>query len=92
MEHGSFTPVVLTAFGGMGYETGRFAGKLIEKLSEKRQTEKSVVASYIRRKISFELVKSQVACVRGSRNLWKKLVIDTGEIEVVDQQANIVGS
>ena len=92
VEHGSFTPVVLSAFGGMGYETGRFVGKLIEKLSEKRQTEKSVVASYIRRKISFELVKSQVACVRGSRNLWKKLVLDTGDIEVVDQQANIVGS
>ena len=92
VEHGSFTPVVLSAFGGMGYETGRFVGKLIEKLSEKRQTEKSVVASYIRRKISFELVKSQVACVRGSRNLWKKLVIDTGEIEVVDQQANVAGS
>ena len=90
VEHGSFTPIVLSAFGGLGNETSRFVGKLIEKLSEKKQSEKSVVASYTRRKISFELVKSQVACIRGSRNIWKKLVIDTGEIEVVDQQASII--
>ena len=92
IEHGSFTPIVLSAYGGFGKETSRFVSKLVGKLAEKKQIESGVVANYIRRKVSFELIKSQVACIRGSRNLWKKLVIDTGEMEVVDSSASIVES
>ena len=92
IEHGSFTPIVLSAYGGFGKETSRFVSKLVGKLAEKKQTESGVVANYIRRKVSFELIKSQVACIRGSRNLWKNLVIDTGEMEVVNTSANIVES
>ena len=32
--HGSFTPIVLSAFGGFGFESGIFVKKLIEKLAE----------------------------------------------------------
>ena len=91
VEHGSFTPVVASAFGGFGKETERFVARLVQKISEKKHLEASVVANYVRRKVSFELVKSQVDCIRGSRNLWKKPVIDIGEIELVDGAASIVG-
>ena len=91
VEHGSFTPVVVSAFGGFGKETDRFVARLVQKISEKKHLEASVVANYVWRKVSCELVKSQVDCIRGSRNLWKKPVIDTGEIELVDGAANIVG-
>ena len=48
----------------------------------------SVVANYIRTKVSFELVKSQVACLRGSRRKGK-MKIDGGEIELVSTTASI---
>ena len=35
VEHGSFTPIVFSAYGGVGRETGKFISTLIEKLSEK---------------------------------------------------------
>ena len=69
IEHGSFTPIVLSAMGGFGRETAKFTTRLIEKISEKKDLMNSVVANFVRTKISFELVKAQVMCIRGSRTL-----------------------
>ena len=84
IEHGSFTPIVLSAMGGCGKETSRFISKLIEMLGEKKEILTSTMASYIRTKLSFNLVRSQVMCIRGSRTLYTK--IDTENIEVTPYQ------
>ena len=39
IEHGSFTPVVLSAYGGFGRESSWFVSKLIEKIAIKQDTE-----------------------------------------------------
>ena len=83
VEHGSFTPVVLSAYGGVGRETGRFISSMITKISEKHDLQQSTVANYIRTKISFELIRSQVMCIRGSRKR-RKIEIEAQEIEVVE--------
>ena len=88
VEHGSFTPVVLSAFGGVGVETGTFVKKLVEKLAEKRGDEPSVVSNYVRTKISFELVRSQVACIRGARKM-KKMEVDTFDMNLTSNRSNI---
>jgi hypothetical protein len=88
VEHGTFTPLVFSSCGGNGFETGVFVSKLTEKLAEKKDLPESVVANYIRTKVSYELVRSQVACIRGSRRL-RKIRIDPGEIEVVTNSATI---
>ena len=88
VEHGSFTPVVLSSLGGYGVETSRFVSRLIEKVAVKNDMETSVVANYIRTKVSFELVRSQVACIRGSRSL-KKMTIDVNEVELVNSASDI---
>ena len=88
VEHGSFTPIVLSALGGFGLESSRFMANLFEKVSRKKDLEKSVVSNYIRTKISFELVRSQVACVRGARSL-KVLVVDTNNAEMVTSTSTI---
>ena len=77
--------------GGFGNETSRFISKLVEKTAEKSGNERSVVGNYIRTNISFELIRSQVACIRGSRALWKRPVIpvDLGEMQVVDSVGSI---
>ena len=88
VEHGTFTPLVFSACGGNGFETGVFISKLTEKLAEKKDIAQSVVANYVRTKVAFELVRSQVACIRGSRRL-RKLKIDTGEMEEVSNSSHI---
>ena len=88
IEHGSFTPVILSAFGGLGYESGIFLSKLIEKLSVKRGVERSVVANFVRTKLSFELVRSQVACIRGARKM-QAMILNTGEMDIVSRVSGI---
>ena len=83
IEHGSFTPVVTSAYGGFGRESGKFISELINKLSTKLDLPTSVVANYVRTKISFELVRSQVMCLRGARTR-KKLNVEVAEMEVVN--------
>ena len=89
VEHGSFTPVVMSSMGGFGFETSRFISKLIEKIAIKKDLEQSVVANYVRTKLSFELIRSQVACIRGSRQL-RNMNINSGEIELVSTRAAIM--
>ena len=67
VEHGTFTPLVFTCFGGMSVECARFYDKLSEMLSEKRDTPLSIVKSWIRTKISFSLLRTMNLCIRGSR-------------------------
>ena len=83
IEHGSFTPVVLSAYGGFGRETNRFISSLITKIAERQDLQMSTVANYIRTKISFELIRSQIMNIRGSRRR-RKIEIEAEEIEVVE--------
>ena len=82
IEHGSFTPIVLSAMGGFGVETSRFVKRLIEKVADKKDMETSVVANYLRTKISFELIRSQVG-------LTRTVSIDTNEMELVECAARL---
>ena len=89
VEHGTFTPVVLSTYGGFGRETSCFVSRLAEKIAEKQGTEKSVVSNYIRIKVSHMLVRSQVECIRGSRSKLTRTVVDAKEAEVVNIRAEI---
>ena len=67
VEHGTFTPLVMSATGGMGRESSKFYSRLSKLISEKRESSYSIVATWIRRKIIFALIKSIGMCLRGSR-------------------------
>ena len=90
IEHGSFTPVVMSAYGGFGVETGRYIATVIDKIAEKRDLNRSVVANYVRTKLSFHLLRSQVLCIRGARKLFTP-TINVGDVEVVQEAAGIKG-
>ena len=72
VEHGSFTPIVFTAMGGMGRETKSFYKRLSELLSDKRNEQFSITTSWVRRKVIFALLRSVILCLRGSRIPWSK--------------------
>ena len=88
VEHGSFTPVVFSACGGCGRETQHFLSFLAEKLALEKNFELPVVLSWLRRKISFALIRAQVLCIRGSRSL-KTTPPSTSDIELSEWNSSI---
>jgi len=77
VEHGSFTPIVLSATGGIGREGKKFYTRLSEMISEKRNQSFPLITSWIRRKISFALVRSIGMCIRGSRSVIQSQLVDS---------------
>ena len=72
VEHGTFTRLVMSATGGMGRESSKFYSRLSELISEKRESSYSIVATWIRRKIIFALIKSTGMCLKGSRSIFQR--------------------
>ena len=69
VEHGTFTPIVFSIFGGMGVECDRFFKRINELLSDKKQIDYGISMAFIRTKISFSLLRSSLLAIRGSRSL-----------------------
>ena len=70
VEHGTFTPLVMSATREMGRESSKFYSRLSELTSEKRESSYSIVATWIQRKVIFALIKSIGMCPRGSRSIF----------------------
>ena len=64
LSNGPFTPVVFC-------ETHPLLSSLADKLATRKNFARSIVLSWLRRKIAFTLLSAQVLCVRGSR-AWQK--------------------
>ena len=67
VEHGVFTPLVFGTNGGMGKECQMFLKQLATTLAEKTDQRYSDVITWLRARISTEILKSAVTCIRGSR-------------------------
>ena len=58
VEKATFTPLVFSTTGGMGKEAEKFHKRLAALISEKRMTPYSDCMSYLRRKLSFCLLRT----------------------------------
>ena len=67
VEHGTFTPLIFTCFGGMSRECQRYYNRIAELISEKKDIMLSKTTNYIRTKLSFSLLRSIIMSIRGSR-------------------------
>ena len=67
VEKGCFTPIVFNTTGGMAKETDKFLKKLAEKLACKRSTPYSKMASFVRKRLRFDLTKTILIALRGYR-------------------------
>ena len=72
VEKGSFTPIVVSTFGGMGQEAESFHKRLAQLISEKRNEAYSHVVNYIRTRLRFCLLKSVLTSIRGVRGKSSK--------------------
>ena len=89
VEHGSFSPLVFSPYGGNGREAKRFLTELAQKLSDKNQLmDYSIVIHWLRGKLCFILLRSAVLCVRGSRTIKNELNTDFSGAEI----ANVIGN
>ena len=67
VEHADFNPLVFTTAGGMGKQCHLVVKRLATTLSEKRDLPNSVVAGWLRCRLSFALLRTTLLCVRGTR-------------------------
>ena len=79
IEHGSFTPLVFSATGGMGRECNKFVARLAEMIADKQGKRYGEVITWIRRKISMGLCKAVGVCLRGSRTVFGHKELNVNE-------------
>lgn len=68
VEHGTFTPLVFSATGGIGNEANAFYKRLASKLSSKWDDPYSSTLAWLRCRLSFSLLRSSIRCIRGARS------------------------
>ena len=72
VEHGVFTPLVLSTTGGLGREATTFYKRLADLISSKQQKHYSNVICWLRCQLSFAILRSAIMCVRGSRSSYHR--------------------
>ena len=72
VEHGTFTPFIMSSSGGMGPSATVTIKRLASLIAEKADTPYSVMLNVIRCKLSFSLVDSAIMCSRGARSSLRR--------------------
>ena len=76
VEHGSFTPLVFGTNGGMGLECQKFLRNLAMKMSENCEERYENIICWLRTRISMEITRSSLLCLRGSRVPFRSYDLD----------------
>ena len=66
-EKATVTPMVISITGGKGEEANRFLKKVATLISHKKGNLYGDCVSYIRRKLSFYLIRTKLVAIRGYR-------------------------
>ena len=88
-EYGTFTPLVFSSSGGMSKETKRFFQRLAELISIKTNVSLPETSAWLKRKLSFSLVRSSVICLRGSRSHRYKSPQSVQEMDILSDTSCI---
>lgn len=89
VENGTFTPLVFNVFGGMGRECITFYKRLSSLMADKRNENLSYVATWIRTRISFALLRSCLMCLRGTRHRYHRANVADIDMELDLHEAAI---
>ena len=66
VEHASFTPIVMSATGGLAPEVTTFYRRLASLLASRWGDDYSVVMGWLHCSLSFSLLRSAIVCVHGA--------------------------
>ena len=90
VEHGSFTPIVLSTSGGWGPSATVAFRRLAGLLSVKHTQPYSTTLGFMRCKIAFSLLDSTIMCLRGARSSFHSPAYNT--IGGQDQPFDLIAS
>ena len=88
IEHGSFTPLVFSSCGGMGFEATVVMKKLAASLAMKRNDPYSRVVTWICCSLAFFLARSAIRCLRGSRSLRRR-TLELVPVDLISAEAGL---
>ena len=90
VQNGTFILLVFSSSGGMAPECRMFFKQLSSLVADHRKETYSLVASWIKTKLSFSLLRSAILCIRGTRNpYYKSMTTDTNDINFEVQSTSI---
>ena len=81
IEHGSFSPLVFSAAGGMGNIATVVYKRLASLLAEKQGRQYSSTLHWLRCRLNFSLLRSAIMCIRGSRSVFS---VSSPPLESID--------
>ena len=82
VEHGSFSPLVFSAAGGMGATANVVYKRIASLIADKHNKPYSKTMNWLRCRLSFSLLRSAVMCLRGSRSSLHHPISSCGEIDL----------
>lgn len=88
IEQGAFTPLVFGTNGGMGEECRKFISHLSNKLAEKTNDSYASVCTWIRTRLSMEIMRSAILCVRGSRVPFRKRIDNLDDFTLMNVECS----
>ena len=89
VENGSFTPLVFGTNGGLGEECTKFLGELASKIAKKDNESYAHTITWIRTRLSFDIMKASLACIRGSRTPFRRNDTHMSDFELMSRQGDL---
>ena len=86
----SFTPIVMSAAGGLAPKATTFYKRLASLLASKWGDEYCVVMGWLHCSLSFSLLWSAIACVRGARSSIGHFHKATPPLDLVQVESNMI--
>ena len=92
IEHSSFTPLILSATGGMGTEATKFDKHLASMLAQKWDFPYSSTLCWLRCRLTFSLPRSAIQAIRGARSSQGHAARSPTTIDLVNAESHIVAN
>ena len=90
VEHSSFTPLILSATGGMETEATSFYKHLSSMLAQKWDFPYSSTLCWLRCRLTFSLLRSAIQAIRGARSSQGHAARSPTAIDLINAESNIV--
>ena len=92
VEHASFTPLVISATGGLANEASTFYRRLASLLASKWDHPYSSTLCWLRCRLAFSLLRSAIQSIRGARSSCGHAIRIPTAVDLVNIESNISNS
>ena len=87
IQQGTFTPLVFITTGRMADECVKYHSRLAKLIANKKGESYSRAISWIRAKVSFDIVRAAILWLRGSRSRRRQLDFVDSDLQIENIRA-----